>query len=340
MIKFFIFFFIIIINMQSEFCMMHHIFVHGTALGLHLYKENKYPNISLKGLYNSFPFLTSWQNEIDKRKLLYSNKVFFKEYKKRAELFAQNEWPLIMGFYPGLSIIEHPKSVCLENNFCEGCISNIAFKYLFEPLTRNMKLVCPEYSHFWYSFNWCGDLSDIDRSLAGELLAFEIEKIYKNNPSAIIRIYGHSHGGNVILHAASLLSKKNIKIDTVVCLGMPIGIQTKKLLQSISNIKVLLNCYSRKDWIQIGDLFFNNGFCERKLPKMYFVKNIELLFYDENNKEIKISHPMLYFLWRHDPTYCMLLYIPQLIKDMESLNKTNLKYKIHKKDFLCEINEI
>ena len=320
--------------------MMYHIFVHGTALGLHLYKENIFPTFSLKGLYNSLPFLTSWQNEIDRRKLLYSNRVFFREYKKRAQLFSDNEWPVIMGVNPGLSKIKHPKSLCLDRDHCGGCISNIAYRYLFEPFISNMKSIYQKYAHFSYIFNWCGDLSNLDRSLAGELLAFEIERIYISNPDAIFKIYAHSHGGNVVLYAASLLSKKNIKIDTVVCLGMPIGRKTKEILQSISNVRLLLNCYSTRDWVQVGDLFFNSGFCERKLPSMSFVKNIELLFYNERKKEIKISHPMLYYLWKNDPSICLLLYLPWLMQDVDRMRniestdiENNFKYKIYKRKF-------
>ena len=309
----------------------YHIFVHGTAEGLHLYKENFMFSVSWKGFLNSLYSLFNMHDGIYTREFLYNNLFVFGQYKDRRRLFYKNEWPVLMGSCPGLCLIEHPKSLCNNRETCCFCVSNIAYCYLYLPFINHMEQLFPKKKHVGYIFNWCGDLSEVDRTFAAKVFADEIERLYDADPHACVKVYAHSHGGNVVLYAATLLQKRGLKLDTVVLLATPIGDRTERWARECNNIRLLLNCFSRYDFTQISDLVFNHGFCHRRLPHLPYVRNINLSFYSDNNKEIKISHIMFFYIWAGNWSQSILLYVPELMSYMETVTKQNIRYKIYQK---------
>jgi hypothetical protein len=130
-----------------------------------------------------------------------------------------------------------------------------------------------------------------------------------------------------------LLREKNVTLDLVVLLGAPVGPKTKFWLDQSNNISLILNCYVNRDLLQVGDIFFGKGPCERKLPEYSYVKNINLRLFNAQDKEIPIGHVRLFYLWKDDQSSSILLYLPKLIKDMEKISRVNLKYKIKKGEF-------
>ncbi|MBD3231461.1 hypothetical protein GF322_02245 [Candidatus Dependentiae bacterium] len=113
----------------------------------------------------------------------------------------------------------------------------------------------------YYVFGWNGRLDHKKRIQAAEqlykALKYEIENIKKTNPNQkiILELFGHSHGGNVILNLASIEEKFNKKllIDKIILLGTPIQSETKNYI--FSNIfKKIYNIYSKGDMIQVVDI--------------------------------------------------------------------------------------
>lgn len=308
---------------------IYHVFMHGTIENLPLFKDKFKPAFSLVFFLNSIK--SAWFSVFDYywRKSLYKSTKKFLQYKNREKLFLINEWPALIGSHKGLHVIKHGKSQCSTSG-CSHCISNIAFQYLYLPFLQKMEDMEPAKNHILCMFNWGGDLSGTDRLFASQLLAKEIEEIYLKDPHACIKIYAHSHGGNVALQAASILQKKHLKIDMIVLMDTPIGSPSMHWVNKIQNVRLLLNCFVKGDNMQTMDVFFNNGFCKQELPNLSYIKNVQLFFYNTCHKKIPIRHSMYFFLIENDNSQSIILYIPTLIKEIEKNEDKNISYAIHK----------
>lgn len=133
--------------------------------------------------------------------------------------------------------------------------------------------------YFFYTFGWSGRLSHTHRKKAARnlyrTLLFVKEKLKIKGYSEIaFDLYGHSHGGNVILNLAAVserakkkretdLIKKNkqksnhqepLLITHAVLLGTPIQKETARYFNAPC-FSSIYNFYSRGDAIQIADLF-------------------------------------------------------------------------------------
>ena len=115
----------------------------------------------------------------------------------------------------------------------------------------------------FYTFGWSGRLSHKHRKKAASNLYFELVRLREfwriHGYEIDIDLYGHSHGGNVILNLATAESqfstlKELLRIEHAVLLGTPIQKETACFF-SASLFKRIYNFYSRGDAVQIADLF-------------------------------------------------------------------------------------
>ena len=100
-------------------------------------------------------------------------------------------------------------------------------------------------------FQWDGGLSVDNRKQAGVDLAHEIETIRNasgattfNGNNISVWTASHSHGGNVVYHAAQELKKKEIKIDQAILFGCP----TPDVNVDDVNMANILNIYGESDF--------------------------------------------------------------------------------------------
>ncbi len=71
-------------------------------------------------------------------------------------------------------------------------------------------------------FAWTGANSELDRRSAGRALAAELEALENDPRVRRYHLIGHSHGGNVILHALRAMSNIPAKLGAVVFMGTPV----------------------------------------------------------------------------------------------------------------------
>jgi hypothetical protein len=302
-----------------------HIMIHGTADGVHLYSSNFGKSGSFKGFTNNIrsQFMGIFRKSSNKE--LYHDIFKFGAYKERMKiLLTDGNLPLIMGTYPGLSEISSFFTSSQTEEEQRSSISKRAYNDVFSLFKKNIEKQDPQSNHGYYMFNWVGNLSSYDRTLASERLADDLATFIEKNPTVKINIYGHSHGGNVILEALALLSeqKKNILINNICLLGTPIGKKTHKYVRKLRNVYCIYNFYSLEDQIQNKDItfdpfIFKNG---RRLDiSNISIHNIQVV---RNDKET-LHHGMLYIAHNKGLKYPVLCEIPLLlglIKEKE--NKT------------------
>ncbi|MBQ8900467.1 MAG: hypothetical protein IJY72_05875, partial [Akkermansia sp.] len=111
-------------------------------------------------------------------------------------------------------------------------------------------------------FVWSGGIRDVDRKLAGSILAHDLLRLIAEYPSVKINLIGHSHGVNIIIDALSYLAKYRgcpHKVDNVVLLGTPhmyLRDENQTILryaqENIGNVvrNTIYNIYSEEDRIQ------------------------------------------------------------------------------------------
>lgn len=91
-----------------------------------------------------------------------------------------------------------------------------------------------------HPFWWSGRNRHSDRINA----AHDLVQWTANNPTNSLRIIAHSHGGNVVLHAATRLG---LKVDQLIMLGTPIRLE---YMHNTGNITDLHSVFSLKDHVQ------------------------------------------------------------------------------------------
>ncbi len=108
----------------------------------------------------------------------------------------------------------------------------------------------------FYIFSWSGRLANKERKDAAEKLYQEIIKLsqeYKHKYDCLptIRIFAHSHGGNVVLNMALLSNLAQIPaIKSLILLACPVQDETMHLINT-SLFERVYSLYSSFDMIQI-----------------------------------------------------------------------------------------
>lgn len=303
------------------------IIVHGTADGVHLYSKNFGENGSFKGFLNNIrsKYLGRFQKASNEE--LYKDISKFGAYKNRRKiLLTDDQIPLIMGVYPGLSKITSIFSPNQTEEEIRSSISKKAYNNIFNLFKKNTEKQDPKRKHEYYIFNWVGNLSSRDRTLASQRFATDLITFVEKNPSVEINIYGHSHGGNVILETLALLSeeKKNIVINNVCLLGTPIGQKTKDYIKKLRNVHSIYNFYSLQDQVQNKDITFDL-FILRSNRRITphdnsIVYNIEVVRNDKN----RLHHGMFYIAHNKGLQYPVLSEIPLLLEKIKKEHSSKI----------------
>ena len=141
---------------------------------------------------------------------------------------------------------------------------------LFQDVNRLVKNEDEKDKKYFYTFGWSGHLSFQSRYKASEVLYDGIIKerdrlIEETGLPVKIKIFAHSHGGNVALHLAELEDKynKNLTLSKLVLLGTPIQSETERLIFH-PTFKRIYNIYSLGDHIQVADLISTKDFFSRR----------------------------------------------------------------------------
>lgn len=204
------------------------IFIHGTIIS-----RKEIPSLFIHA-FNQEKWIGKWKTLEEKR--------WHREVKTLRAIY---------GNTPGLELIN---------------ITSLApqvYKNIFLPFKKAFEEKI-EKNTLYYSFNWNGSLLETARREAASILAESIILLKKNYPHAVITIICHSHGGNVALEAGTFLQSTNsIQIDTLILLGTPISKKTEAWVTTKNKacqliFKNILNVFSKWDWLQPLDIFFNN----------------------------------------------------------------------------------
>jgi hypothetical protein len=130
----------------------------------------------------------------------------------------------------------------------------------------------PHIENHYYTFGWSGlmshtkryqDAIDLYKHIEKEVKAFQDQGI---NPR--VRLYGYSHGGNVVLNLGAVRQKeavrKDLVIDEVLLLGTPIQRETDYLVNDQVFGKIY-NIYSTSDRVQKMDFFSLHRLFSRRI---------------------------------------------------------------------------
>lgn len=206
------------------------------------------------------------------------------------------------------------------------------------------------YKEYRYStFSWGGSLRQQSRKNAARALYFELLKAKnelesQTGLSVDIDLYGHSHGGNVILNLAGIEAdeKKRLHIKHAILLGTPIQKETVKY-SSADMFEAVYNFYSRGDAVQIADVFSTKTFgsyrrfdqCAKNEIFPPKVKHVEC-----SVGKLKPRHAELWlykksgnFLYRSYLDICPLpffVYIPHILDKLDDCPQNNLFFNISK----------
>jgi RHS repeat-associated protein len=101
-----------------------------------------------------------------------------------------------------------------------------------------------------HSFNWISEANNtpIGRVNAAFRLAEDIAIAYKTNPSMLVQIVAHSHGGNVAIMAANILRSMDVPVHYLYLLGTPA--RESYTLQKGAVKNRAINISHSNDWIQ------------------------------------------------------------------------------------------
>lgn len=178
--------------------------------------------------------------------------------------------------------------------------------------------------HTFYLFGWCGSLSFEKRIHWARILYTELKKIVaeykeKYDVQPVIRIFAHSHGGNVALNLAKLKQPEDeIIIDQLILMGTPVQAQTKKYINH-PIFKKIYALYSQLDLLQVAD------------PQgLYYQGNTAPFFskrrFDTHDKlhqvKIKINGRAPFHTEFTSPRF--LQYIPDIINTIDEWHATEL----------------
>lgn len=161
------------------------------------------------------------------------------EYHKSKE-YASDHPPITIWIH-GTKFIRRP----VFNTFFKGIpglklAKNLAPDYYLHKIATTLNKTAPEIfpMETFYLFGWSGKLRTSTRIEAAEVLYNEIQQLItdyrkKYNQYPDIRMFGHSHGGNVALYMGGV--KKNeqnpLKIKELILLACPVQEKTKKYIE-------------------------------------------------------------------------------------------------------------
>jgi hypothetical protein len=135
--------------------------------------------------------------------------------------------------------------------------SNYHHHYLASTLINADPKMFPD--EYFYLFGWNGKLSFIERERAARKLYLDLKVVrddYKKKfgTEPIIRLLGHSHGGNVILLLAQVKDPEDTSffIHNVILMGTPVQKQTKHYVFAECFGKIY-SLYSMIDMLQVID---------------------------------------------------------------------------------------
>jgi hypothetical protein len=143
---------------------------------------------------------------------------------------------------------------------------------LFQDVTRLTKNSDDSVTNeLFYTFGWDGHLSYQSRLNASKVLYDGLVKerdrlINETFLPVKIKVFAHSHGGNVALLLAELEDKYNKKLmlNKLVLLGTPIQSETERLI-SRPIFKRIYNIFSLGDHVQVADLVSTKDFFSRRI---------------------------------------------------------------------------
>ncbi len=173
---------------------------------------------------------------------------------------SQSKAPPITIWIHGTRFIRRPIfSTVFKNNPGLKLAQEVPPDYYLHQLAKSFHKTAPEVFPMktFYIFGWSGKLRDKVRFEAAQALykhlhevISEYKKTYKKDP--IIRIIGHSHGGNVALYLGKIKDKKNetLKIKELVLLACPVQTKTKKYIED-DMFERTYAIYSTLDMVQV-----------------------------------------------------------------------------------------
>jgi len=225
--------------------------------------------------------------------------------------------------------------------------SSLSAQIAADYLTQLYKKLHPETQPLCYTFGWSGRLSQKKRlEAAHELYDQLMREINRLKPNGLqITLFGHSHGGNVILNLARAEEtfKQNLKIDEAILIGTPVQSETEKLFAS-STFKSIFHCYSHGDNVQKIDFISTQDPHSRRrftLKPNDAYKNkltqIELRFgkYQPGHGELwLICGKNNYFYRKNLPIFPLpaFIFLPTIINQLEQKH-------IHSQDVLINIDK-
>jgi len=295
----------------------HHfiVFIHGTLLPL--------PSLMCFGS----SIRTLWTKGCPRNKTWYQ--IYLDELKHNSIFKYQPNGP------DGLCQIGANSSLLAQ-------ISADYFINLYRNHYPNTQLSC-------YTFGWSGRLNHKKRVQAAhelyQQLVTEAKKI-EASPVKII-LFGHSHGGNVVLNLARAEETYHQKlvIDKTILLGTPIQSETRALLAN-PMFTSIYNCYSHGDNIQkIDFVSTKDDYSQRRFtiaPSESYARKLTQIELQLGNK--KPGHGELWLQWgKKNPVYRKNLpifplpafvFLPEIIQQLESFSpmRRNVMVNIDQKD--------
>ena len=133
----------------------------------------------------------------------------------------------------------------------------------------------PNIENHYYTYGWSGLMSHTKRYKDAialyKSIEQEIQKFLNQGIKPKIRVYGYSHGGNVVLNLGAVRQKeavrKDLVIDEILLFGTPIQKETDYLVNDQLFNKVY-NIYSACDRVQKMDFFsLHRAFSRRKFSE-------------------------------------------------------------------------
>jgi hypothetical protein len=295
------------------------IFVHGSLIAPEGIMRPSGPRPSFTGFIRSMKQVLL--NNIDVIENRYKKTEKFQIYKNRKFLFYENKFPFIAGINPGLEKISNKT------------ITDIAFNKIYKKFIDEKSK-----EEISFMFNWDGDLSEKSRIFSGAKLRQNILQLKKDYPEAVLYLYGHSHGANVILE--SLISEKkkdnkktsednDLHINSIYFLGAPIRKKTNEILNSLekNTFKQLFNIYSDDDYVQTSDFIF--AFPDR--PSRIIISNKNNIFnikLEINGKKIQHEDFFVFFK-NHENSSALVKFLHDFEKTIsEEENETIFTYSL------------
>lgn len=178
--------------------------------------------------------------------------------------------------------------------------------------------------HTFYLFGWCGSLSFDERIHWAQVLYEDIKRIvaeYKEtyNTQPIIRIFAHSHGGNVALNLAKIKKPEDdFVIDELVLMGTPVQSQTKKYIQH-PMFKKIYALYSQLDILQVAD---PQGLYYQGNTSPFFSKRCFEIQDNLYQVKVKFNGRAMSHTQFTEPNF--LQYIPDIIRTIDEWHETEL----------------